>query len=166
MSVVNQPVEDAIGHGRITDLFVPAGHGQLRRENQRADLISVLANLGSGAVPVLESCTRRPSHNRQASRNDLSQFGWQLCRKYTVPEMKTWLRDGSFPEEIRSRDVIHGLSAGAVGTGSESVIEPRIDPQNSGAGAIEIHVFWPDGERLLERVRLRQDARVMVQVLA
>src|SRR4051794_27928625 len=43
--VVNQPVENAVGHSRIADLFVPAGYWQLRRENQRADLVTVLADL-------------------------------------------------------------------------------------------------------------------------
>jgi hypothetical protein len=40
MGVMNQPVENTIGHRWIADLFVPAGHGQLRREDQRAELIS------------------------------------------------------------------------------------------------------------------------------
>src|SRR5258707_372283 len=59
VSVVNQSVEDAIGYGRITDLFMPAGDGQLRRENQRADLIAVLANLPE--VPALWFRQRRHS---------------------------------------------------------------------------------------------------------
>jgi hypothetical protein len=42
---VNEPIKHAIGHGRIADLFVPPDHGQLRRENERAYLIAVLANL-------------------------------------------------------------------------------------------------------------------------
>src|SRR5665213_3627396 len=57
MSVVNQSIKDAVGHGRIADLFVPAGYWQLRRENQRADLIAVLANLPE--VPSLWFRQRR-----------------------------------------------------------------------------------------------------------
>src|SRR5271165_1989172 len=45
VGIVDQPVEDAIGRGRIADLFVPAGHRQLGRENHRTNLIAVLANL-------------------------------------------------------------------------------------------------------------------------
>ena len=45
VGIVNQPVQNAIGHCRIADLFVPTGHGQLRHENQRADLITALADL-------------------------------------------------------------------------------------------------------------------------
>jgi hypothetical protein len=100
------------------------------------------------------------------SGNDLSQFGWQLCRNHSVPKIKAWLRDDRFPEEIRSRDMIWGLSAGVVGTGSESVIERCIDPQNTRAGAIEIHVFWPPGEGPLNQVSLQHEARVEVHVLA
>ena len=37
-ALVNQAVENAIGHRPVTDLFVLAGHGKLRRENQREDL--------------------------------------------------------------------------------------------------------------------------------
>ena len=102
-----------------------------------------------------------------SSRNELAPFSWQLCRKHSVPEIKEWLRDGSFPEEIRSRDVIRGLSDGAVGTDSESVIERCIDPRNTRAGAIEIRVFWPDGEGPLDLlVRLRHESRIVVHVSA
>jgi len=45
MRVVNQPVEDAISHCRIADLFVPPGYRQLRSQNQGADLIAVFADL-------------------------------------------------------------------------------------------------------------------------
>jgi hypothetical protein len=45
MRIVNQPVEDAVGHCRIADLFVPAGHRQLRREDQLTNLITVLTSL-------------------------------------------------------------------------------------------------------------------------
>jgi hypothetical protein len=34
VSVVDQPVRDSVGQGRIANLLVPAGHWQLRRENQ------------------------------------------------------------------------------------------------------------------------------------
>jgi hypothetical protein len=45
VGIVNQPVENAIGHRRVADLLVPAGNRQLRRENQRADLVTVFADL-------------------------------------------------------------------------------------------------------------------------
>ena len=45
MSVVNQPVEDAVGQRRIADLFVPARDRQLRSEDRRAHLVAVLADL-------------------------------------------------------------------------------------------------------------------------
>lgn len=45
MRVVDQPVTYASGSGRIAELLASKGHRQRRNENQRADLVTVLANL-------------------------------------------------------------------------------------------------------------------------
>jgi hypothetical protein len=50
VGIVNKPVECAIAGGRVADLFVPASCWQLLREDERADLTAVLANLGGGSV--------------------------------------------------------------------------------------------------------------------
>ena len=57
MGVVIQPAEDPVGCRRITDLFMSSDDRQLRRENQRADLITVLASLPE--VPALRFGQRR-----------------------------------------------------------------------------------------------------------
>src|SRR5882762_11593863 len=43
--VVHQPVEDAIGDGRIPDLLVPVRHRHLGSEDDRTALVSVIADL-------------------------------------------------------------------------------------------------------------------------
>jgi len=45
MSIVNQPVKDAIGQRGIAYLFVPPRDGQLRGLDRRAHLVAVLADL-------------------------------------------------------------------------------------------------------------------------
>ena len=47
----------------------------------------------------------------------LAKFGWQFCGDHTVREVQDWLRDGKFPCEMRSAEVIKKLSIGSVGTG-------------------------------------------------
>src|SRR5690242_7007824 len=44
VGVVNETVEDAVGGGRIADLLVPACDRQLRSQNRRAGLITILAD--------------------------------------------------------------------------------------------------------------------------
>ena len=43
--VVHQPVEDAVGDGRIPDLLVPVRNRHLRSEYDRPALVSVIADL-------------------------------------------------------------------------------------------------------------------------
>src|SRR3984893_9128307 len=45
MRVVPQPVEDSVGQGGISDLFVPAGHRQLRSQDYRACPVAILGDL-------------------------------------------------------------------------------------------------------------------------
>jgi hypothetical protein len=51
---VNQAVEVAISDGGIADLFVPAGDRQLRSQNQRADLVTVFADLSKVTAFLLQ----------------------------------------------------------------------------------------------------------------
>ena len=44
MGVVDQPVEDAVGDGGISDLLVPARDWQLGSENGGASLVAILAD--------------------------------------------------------------------------------------------------------------------------
>ena len=44
MGVMHQPVENAVGQGRIADLLVPLGDGQLAGQKGRAGLIAVLTD--------------------------------------------------------------------------------------------------------------------------
>lgn len=80
------------------------------------------------------------------ARSALAPFSWQLCRGYSVPEIKNWLRSGKFPHEMRSADVVKALSAGAVGSSSAEIIGELIDPLSSRPNAIEVRVFWPDSD--------------------
>ena len=45
MRVVNQPVQDAVSHGRVADLSVPGGDRQLAGQQHRARLIALVADL-------------------------------------------------------------------------------------------------------------------------
>jgi hypothetical protein len=51
MGIVDQPVKDAIGQCRIADLFVPAGNRQLRSQDRRAYLVTILADLPEVPAP-------------------------------------------------------------------------------------------------------------------
>jgi hypothetical protein len=88
------------------------------------------------------------------NRNKLAPFRWQSCRGFTVPEIKSWLRLGAVPKEVASGDIIRGLSGGKLGTNSSALIERFIDPSSSRPSAIEVRIFWPDGEGPPEHVTL------------
>ncbi len=45
MCVVHQAVEDSIGQGGISDLFVPASDGQLRSQDHRTCLVAIFGDL-------------------------------------------------------------------------------------------------------------------------
>jgi len=102
------------------------------------------------------------------SRNKLAPFRWQPCRGFTVPEIKSWLRSGAVPKEVASGDIIRGLSGGKLGTDCSALIERFIDPSASRPNAIEVRIFWPDGEGPPERVtfarRVGQKTEQLVKV--
>lgn len=97
------------------------------------------------------------------ARSTLAPFSWQLCRACSVPDIKNWLRSGTFPSEMRSSEVIQALSAGAVGTASAAIIEEVVDPSSSRSGAIEIRVFWPDGYGPPREIYLMRKAKQEAQ---
>ncbi len=104
-----------------------------------------------------------------AHRSKLAPFRWQLCRGFSVPDLKSWLRSGILPEELSSRDIIGALSAGTVGVDSAEIIEKIVDPRSSRFSAIEIRVFWADGDGPPERVSLvgsvKPEAQQVVKVV-
>ena len=55
VSVVYQPVEDAVGQRGISDLFVPASHWQLRGQDDRARLVAIF-----GDFPEVSALEHRP----------------------------------------------------------------------------------------------------------
>ena len=96
----------------------------------------------------------------------LAPFRWQLCRGRTVDEIQGWLRAGTFPREVPSGDVIRALSAGTVGTDSQSVVDLFIDPSESHARAVEIRVFWPEGTGPPRRMSVQHGAKQLARQLA
>lgn len=77
--------------------------------------------------------------------DELSPFGWQLCREHTVRQVQKWLRLGAFPKEISSSEVLRKLFARSIGTENPKLIESVIDPPEQEARSITVHIFWPDG---------------------
>jgi hypothetical protein len=68
------------GHCRVADRFVPAGHRQLRGENQRADLISVFADLPE--VTALWLRQRRHGPNRRSQERQLGSIAREDCGNF------------------------------------------------------------------------------------
>ncbi len=83
MGVVHQPIEDAVGQGRVADLLVPLGHGQLTGEDRRAHLTAILtdfqevAALGVGQGRHRPIVHRQHVHSREASEEELKR----LCER-------------------------------------------------------------------------------------
>jgi hypothetical protein len=77
------------------------------------------------------------------SANELEAIRWQLCRESTVEDVKSWLRLGSFPEEIPSSDVLRKLFDRRIGTENPEIIKTVIAPDISDPHVIEIHISWP-----------------------
>jgi len=83
--------------------------------------------------------------------NTLMPFRWQLCRQHSVEEIKRWLRQDSFPQEMESSAVIRKLATGYIGTRSKRVIEFFVDPSGTQPNSIEICISWPEGQGPPER---------------
>ena len=62
MGVVNQPIEDAVGGRGIADLFVPVSDRQLRGQDRRARLMTVLADLPEVAAFGFRQRSHGPDH--------------------------------------------------------------------------------------------------------
>jgi hypothetical protein len=93
--------------------------------------------------------------------DSLEAFGWQICRKYSVREVKKWLRSDAFPEEVLSANVLGKLFARAIGTEDPKIIQTIIDPKTSDVRSIDIRVFWPDGGGPSPSMQLRQTKQEM-----
>ena len=55
VGIVDQTIQDGISGGRISDLLMPMGDGELRGEDRRSTVIAVLADLVK--VPSLPART-------------------------------------------------------------------------------------------------------------
>ena len=75
--------------------------------------------------------------------NQLTDFGWQLCKGYTVRKVQEWLGSGAFPEELCSAELMRQLFADRIGTRNPTTIETIIDPDAPPSQTIELQVFWP-----------------------
>jgi hypothetical protein len=81
---VYNSVKNAVGHCGVADLFMPAGNRQLRRHDQRTNLITVLTNLPKvaereGSRASQFAALDKPALNPlPAERFDLSQ--WSRAR--------------------------------------------------------------------------------------
>lgn len=96
-------------------------------------------------------------------RNKLAPFRWQPIRSGGIAEIQAWLRDGNFPDEMSSADMIRGLSEGQLGTGNESVLKSIIDPQSSWPNVIEIQLDWPDDQAPPESLWVEREVDREVQ---
>jgi hypothetical protein len=44
MGIMHEPVEDALGQGRIADLLMPASEGKLASQDRGAELVAIFAD--------------------------------------------------------------------------------------------------------------------------
>lgn len=78
-------------------------------------------------------------------KDQLRRFGWQLCKGYSLSEIKNCLLSDRFPLEISSSDLLIRLFARRIGTENADVIRQIIDPKSEVySPAIELKIFWPD----------------------
>jgi hypothetical protein len=89
-------------------------------------------------------------------KNNLGPLGWQLCRQYSVAEVKTWLKSDDFPMELSSRNLLDAMIARTLGTEDPDIIRTIIDPDAPNVRSIEIQIFWPDRAGPPESLKLRQ----------
>jgi hypothetical protein len=75
----------------------------------------------------------------------LAAFAWQPCKDANSGEIECWLRDGRFPSELASAEVLKALALGTLGTDSKELIDCLIDPSSS-RNTIEICISWPEGK--------------------
>jgi hypothetical protein len=77
---------------------------------------------------------------------ELKPFGWQLCQGYEVDNLREWLRQGCFPEERSSEQILLELARAKIGTNDRNIIERIVDPHNPKTGYLEIRISWGDGK--------------------
>lgn len=78
------------------------------------------------------------------NHNSLNPFDWQLCKGFELKEIESWFKtNGVFPTLINSKELIHQLGEGHIGTGDEKIIKEKII--SSGTQNFQIKIGWPDG---------------------
>src|SRR6267142_5597370 len=77
VGVVDEAIEDCVGHGGVADDFVPAVDGQLAGDNDRASFISVLDNLKQiTALVGVERLWPPVIKNEQIETSDSGAASW------------------------------------------------------------------------------------------
>jgi hypothetical protein len=73
----------------------------------------------------------------------VAPFEWQLCFGSAPTRVLGWLRTGTFPNPVRSNQVIGDLARGVIGTDDPAIIDTVIGTEVSGSKLIRIRVGWP-----------------------
>lgn len=73
----------------------------------------------------------------------LAAFSWQVCAGHSLADMKTWLKKGSFPGLIGSRDILMALGSDKIGTSDPLMLDKIVAPTKS--RYIVVRIDWPDG---------------------
>jgi hypothetical protein len=96
----------------------------------------------------------------------LAPFAWQSCANVNSTDIESWLRDGKFPMELASSDIVNGLALGTLGTDSKEIIDRLIDPTSS-RNTVEICITWPEGKDppafITQRAQERQVVKQIIQ---
>jgi hypothetical protein len=82
----------------------------------------------------------------------LDAFGWQLCNSVEFSEVERWLKNGTFPSQVGSAEIIQYLGNGDIGTDNDKTIDEEICPAKNPSLVIKIH--WPRGNPPSERIEL------------
>lgn len=78
-------------------------------------------------------------------RRLLNPFLWQLCSNLSFKAVETCLKRGKFPQVLESRDIIHRLAGGLVGTDDNGIIDKYISTAKN--PCLTIRIWWPDDKR-------------------
>ena len=120
LSVVDQPVENAIGQGLITDLLVPLGHREFAGQDHRSPLVAVLADFQE--VPALGIGQRRHRPVVDHQRIQTGQPGEQRAQTAVGAGQRQVAKQLGGPR-IEGRKPIPAGFLGQ-GAGQEALVDP------------------------------------------
>lgn len=92
----------------------------------------------------------------------LNAIEWQPCNGSTIRKMGNWLKKGSFPSKLSSRDVIRSLRSGQLGTGNQILINEVIAASN--IPVIVITIDWPDDHRPDQEIQVVRSHQQVQQI--